>query len=151
MRLAFGPGRQATLRLELLIPEGKGPFPVFMTQHNHRPWALIALRRGYLGCVYAGADSQDDTDTFVEPYAEFDWSRLTRDGVLVMTARRFRTQERNRDDAIARLVEMIRAAAVPPKPRRKTRVSRAAKARRVDEKRRRSATKRLRGSVTRED
>jgi ribosome-associated protein len=78
-------------------------------------------------------------------------SRLTRDGVLVITARRFRTQERNRDDAIARLVELIRAAAVPPKPRHKTRVPRAAKARRVDAKRRRSATKRLRGSVTGDD
>ena len=78
-------------------------------------------------------------------------SRLTRDGVLVMTARRFRTQERNRDDVVARLVELIRAAAVPPKPRRKTKVTRAAKARRVDAKRRRSATKRLRGSVTGDD
>jgi ribosome-associated protein len=78
-------------------------------------------------------------------------SRLTRDGVLIITARRFRTQERNRDDAIARLVELIRAAAVPPKPRHKTRVPRAAKARRVDAKRRRSATKRLRGSVTGDD
>ena len=78
-------------------------------------------------------------------------SRLTRDGVLVITARRFRTQERNREDAVARLVELIRAAAVPPKARRKTRVPRVAKARRVDAKRRRSATKRLRGTVTGDD
>jgi len=54
-------------------------------------------------------------------------------------------------DAIERLVEMIRTAATPPKHRRKTKTSRAAKARRVDEKRRRSVTKRLRGSVGRED
>jgi ribosome-associated protein len=74
-------------------------------------------------------------------------SRLTRDGVLIITARRFRTQERNRADAIARLVEMIRSAATPPKRRRKTKTPRAAKARRVDAKRRRSATKRMRGSV----
>jgi len=78
-------------------------------------------------------------------------SRITRDGVLIITARRFRTQERNRADAIDRLVEMIRTAATPPKHRRKTKTSRAAKARRVDEKRRRSVTKRLRGSVGRED
>ena len=78
-------------------------------------------------------------------------SRITRDGVLIITARRFRTQERNRADAIDRLVEMIRTAATPPKHRRKTKTPRAAKARRVDEKRRRSVTKRLRGSVGRED
>lgn len=74
-------------------------------------------------------------------------SRVTRDGVLVITARRFRTQERNRADAIARLVELIRAVAVPPKRRRRTRPTRASKQVRVDTKRRRSATKRLRGRV----
>ncbi len=78
-------------------------------------------------------------------------SRVTREGVLIITARRFRTQERNRADAIDRLVEMIRAAATPPKHRRKTKVSRAAKANRVDAKRRRSATKRLRSSVRSDD
>lgn len=78
-------------------------------------------------------------------------SRLTRNGVLVITARRFRTQERNRADAVERLVALIRTAAVPPKNRRKTRVSQAARARRADAKRRRSAVKRLRGSVSSED
>ena len=47
--------------------------------------------------------------------------RLTRDGVLVITAQRHRTQERNRDDALARLIELVRAAAVRPTPRRPTR------------------------------
>ena len=47
--------------------------------------------------------------------------RLTRDGILVITAQRHRTQERNRDDALERLVELIRAAAVRPTPRRPTR------------------------------
>ncbi|HEX5131318.1 MAG TPA: alternative ribosome rescue aminoacyl-tRNA hydrolase ArfB [Candidatus Krumholzibacteria bacterium] len=74
--------------------------------------------------------------------------KVTRDGVLILTARRFRTQERNRADAIERLVELIRAAAEPPRPRRKTRPTRASKERRADVKRRRSATKRLRGKVT---
>lgn len=78
-------------------------------------------------------------------------SRVTREGVLIITARRFRTQERNRADAIDRLIEMIRTAAIPPKSRRKTRVSRAAKANRVDAKRRRSTTKRLRASVRNDD
>jgi ribosome-associated protein len=71
--------------------------------------------------------------------------KLTRDGVLVITARRFRTQERNRADAIDRLVEMIRSAATPPKRRRKTKPTRASKQVRVEQKRRRSTTKRLRG------
>jgi len=74
-------------------------------------------------------------------------SRVTRAGVIVITARRFRTQERNRADAIDRLVALIRAAATPPVPRRKTRTPRAAKARRVEAKRRRATTKRLRGTV----
>jgi len=78
-------------------------------------------------------------------------SRVTRDGVLIITARRFRTQERNRADAIERLVELIRGAAVRPRTRRKTRTPRAAKARRVDAKRRHSTTKRLRGPVRGED
>lgn len=71
--------------------------------------------------------------------------KLTRDGVLLLTARRFRTQERNRADAVERLVELIRAAAAPPKRRRKTKPTRASKQRRVEAKRRQSSTKRLRG------
>ena len=70
--------------------------------------------------------------------------RLTRDGVLVITAQRHRTQGRNREDALARLVELIRRAAVPPVPRRPTRPSAAAKRRRLEGKLRRGATKRLR-------
>lgn len=78
-------------------------------------------------------------------------SKVTRDGVLILTARRFRTQERNRADAVARLVEMIRAAATPPKRRRKTKPTRASKHQRVEQKRKRSSTKRLRGRPTRDD
>ncbi|MDZ7373369.1 MAG: alpha/beta fold hydrolase [candidate division KSB1 bacterium] len=76
--LHFGPRGTARLWLELLIPEGKGPFPVFLTQNDHRGWALIAVRRGYLACLYAGCDSRDDTDTFLPEYPDEDWSRLTR-------------------------------------------------------------------------
>jgi ribosome-associated protein len=71
-------------------------------------------------------------------------SRLTKDGVLVITAQRHRTQERNREDALARLVELIRKAAVPPTPRVKTRPTAAARARRLQTKRRRSGIKGLR-------
>ena len=74
--------------------------------------------------------------------------RMTADGVLVIDARRYRTQERNREDAIARLVALIREAAEPPRPRRKTRPTRASKERHLDSKRRRSRTKQTRGPVS---
>lgn len=76
--LRFGPERRCSLRVSLLIPAGDGPFPVFLTQSNHRDWARIAVRRGYLGCVYAGADSMDDTPSFIDAYPEHDWSKLLR-------------------------------------------------------------------------
>ncbi|HEX9881734.1 MAG TPA: alternative ribosome rescue aminoacyl-tRNA hydrolase ArfB [Hyphomicrobium sp.] len=72
-------------------------------------------------------------------------SRLTDEGVLVIRAERFRTQERNRDDARARLVELIRKAAVVPKRRVPTKPSRAAKQKRMEDKTKRSRVKRLRG------
>src|SRR5690625_5836694 len=62
-----------------MIPPGTGPFPVFMTQWNHREWAQIAVRRGYIGCVYAGADSRDDTEDYGRIWAgEYDFTRLMR-------------------------------------------------------------------------
>ncbi len=72
--------------------------------------------------------------------------RLTQDGVLVIEAGRHRTQERNRAEALDRLLALIRAAAVPPKTRRPTAPTRASRTRRLDEKARRAAVKRLRGS-----
>ncbi len=73
--------------------------------------------------------------------------RLSADGVLVIFAQRFRSQARNREDARSRLAELVRAAATPPKPRRATRPSRAAKQRRLDDKRHRSTRKSERGST----
>ncbi|MDQ3559811.1 MAG: aminoacyl-tRNA hydrolase [Pseudomonadota bacterium] len=71
-------------------------------------------------------------------------SRLTKDGVLVISADRFRTQERNRDDALARLLALIRRASVAPKPRRPTRPTLASKERRLKTKTERGAVKRQR-------
>lgn len=85
-----------------------------------------------------------------ERLAQLAGSRLTGDGVLVIDSRRFRTQEQNRADAINRLVDLIRAAARKPKIRRKSRPSRAAKERRLKEKRRRSEIKRLRQTIDQE-
>ena len=72
-------------------------------------------------------------------------SRLTKDGVLVLTARQYRTQERNRADARARLIELIREAAIIPKKRRPTRPTRASKERRLEGKKVRSHIKKGRG------
>ena len=74
--------------------------------------------------------------------------RMTRDGVLIIHARRFRTQEQNRQDAMDRLIGLIRRAAVEPKPRRRTRPTRAARQRRLDEKRRRGQAKQMRRPVS---
>ena len=70
--------------------------------------------------------------------------RMTEDGVLVIHARRFRSQGRNRQDAIDRLVALIRKASIQPKSRIKTTPTQASKERRLEVKRRRSRTKRKR-------
>ena len=70
--------------------------------------------------------------------------RLTGDGILIIDAQRHRTQERNRADARARLIALLRAAATPPKPRHKTRVPRVEKKKRIEHKKARARTKRLR-------
>ncbi len=77
--------------------------------------------------------------------------RMTEEGVLIIDARRFRTQERNRRDAVDRLVAIIRAASEKPKARRRTRPSQAAKKRRLDTKRQRGTIKKLRGPVDRSE
>lgn len=73
-------------------------------------------------------------------------SRLTNDGEIVITASRHRTQNMNRDDALERLAEILRAALVPPKPRRPTRPTLASKKRRLEGKSQRSTTKKLRST-----
>ena len=72
--------------------------------------------------------------------------RMTKDGVLIIQAERFRTQEANRKDARERLVELILAATVVPKRRIKTKPTRASKERRVEGKKKRSTVKKLRQS-----
>jgi ribosome-associated protein len=74
-------------------------------------------------------------------------SRVTGGGELLITARRFRTQEANRQDARRRLAEMIAAAHIVQAKRKPTRPTRAAIAERVDSKRKRSAVKQTRGKV----
>ena len=77
--------------------------------------------------------------------------RMTDSGELVIDARQFRTQLKNRADARERLVELIRRASVRPKPRKRTKPTRASRERRLDGKRRRSQTKKRRGRVSSSD
>lgn len=83
VRLEFGPEHRATLRVELVIPDGKGPFPVFLTNHaRNRPWIYTAVRRGYIACIYHATDPRygngDDSDAWVEVYPQYDFSVLAR-------------------------------------------------------------------------
>jgi dienelactone hydrolase len=83
VRLEFGPGHRGSLRVQLMIPPGSGPFPVFLTNHPRtRPWVATAVRRGYIACIYFAADpiygNDDDSDKFIELYPEYDFSCLGR-------------------------------------------------------------------------
>ena len=73
-------------------------------------------------------------------------TRVNANGILIIEAKRYRTQSRNRDDAMDRLVALIKRAAVLPRPRVPTNPSRASRERRLETKRRRSVIKRLRGT-----
>jgi ribosome-associated protein len=91
--------------------------------------------------VRASPSLPDDVRARLERLAG---SRLTRDGVLVIIAQRHRTQARNRQDALDRLIDLIRRAATPPAPRRPTRPTAASRERRIETKKRRAKVKGLR-------
>ncbi|MCE6991102.1 serine aminopeptidase domain-containing protein [Dyadobacter sp. CY323] len=78
VQISFGKNNVAKMTFELMIPEGKGPFAVYMTPWTHRNWAQLAVKRGYIGCVYAGADSKDDTQAYQTLYPEYDFTALMR-------------------------------------------------------------------------
>ena len=84
------------------------------------------------------------TDAVRERLQKLAGSRVTDEGILIITAQRFRTQERNRADALERLIELVRKATIAPIRRRATKPTRASKERRLDSKDRRGAVKRLR-------
>lgn len=77
--------------------------------------------------------------------------RMTREGVIVIAANRFRTQEKNRRDALDRLIALVREAAEPPKYKRPTKPSKSAKRRRLDSKRQHGNIKKTRGKVRFDD
>lgn len=73
--------------------------------------------------------------------------RITKDGVIIIKAQQYRTQEQNREDALLRLKELIQSAAVQQKARRATKPTRSSQRRRMDKKTQRGQTKALRGKV----
>jgi hypothetical protein len=77
VELSFGPDGKAKMTVELMIPPSANKrLPVFLTQWNHRGWAQVAVRRGYIGCVYAGADMKDDTRNYNNLFAGYDFATL---------------------------------------------------------------------------
>ncbi len=109
-------------------------------QNVNKVATAVQLRFDVRRCRSLGDDVR-------ERLARLAGRRMTREGVLVIESRRFRTQERNREDARDRLAGLIRKAAEPPVPRRRTRPRPEAKERRLESKRRRSGIKRERGRV----
>ena len=97
---------------------------------------------------FNAAGSPSLTDDVRERLRRVAGKRMTRDGVIVIHARRYRTQERNRRDALDRLVTLIRRATERPKPRRRTKPTGASREKRLQTKRRRSEAKRLRRRVS---
>ena len=112
-------------------------------QHVNRAATAVQLR-------FDVAHSPSLPDDVRECLIRLAGSRMTEDGVLIVEAKRFRSQGRNRQDALNRLVKLIRRAARKPETRRKTRPTRASKERRLEDKRRRSEIKRLRQSPRRD-
>jgi pimeloyl-ACP methyl ester carboxylesterase len=77
VRLEFGPGDRGTLRVQVMIPDGKGPFPVLISP-NLTGWAPSLLRRGYISAGYAGNDGMDDAAALAQLYPEYDFALLPR-------------------------------------------------------------------------
>ena len=90
-------------------------------------------------------------DDIRERLLRFPDRRITAEGVLVITARRFRSQDQNRQDAVQRLVDLIYKSALKPRRRRKTKPSRASIKRRLEHKRRQGAKKGMRRQISKTD
>ncbi len=87
------------------------------------------------------------SEAIQERFARLAGRRLTQEGVMIIKAQRFRSQERNREDALARLFDLIREAAIPPVPRRPSKPTKGSKERRLESKRQHQATKQGRRPV----
>jgi len=108
-------------------------------QHVNKAATAVQLR-------FDAANSPSLADDVRQRLIRLAGRQVTEEGVLIIDARRYRSQERNRRDATDRLLQLIRSAASRPKARRRTKPTRAARERRLQEKRRRSEAKRTRRS-----
>lgn len=106
-------------------------------QHVNRAATAVQLR-------FDVANSPSLPDAVRKRLTDLAGNRMTESGVLVIKARRFRSQERNRQDAMNRLIGLIRSAAEEPKKRRQSKPTAGSRRRRLENKRRRATTKRLR-------
>ena len=86
-------------------------------------------------------------DFYKERLLKLSDSRITRDGIVVIKAQQFRTQEKNREDALCRLKELILSATIVQKKRRPTKPTKASKRKRMDKKTKRGQVKSLRGRI----
>jgi pimeloyl-ACP methyl ester carboxylesterase len=77
VRLEFGPGAKGTMRVQVMIPDGKGPFPVLISP-SLTGWAPALLRRGYISAGYAGNDGMDDAAALAALYPDYDFALLPR-------------------------------------------------------------------------
>jgi len=127
--------REYEIREEFIRASGPGG------QHVNKVATAVKLR-------FDAANTPSLPDEVRERLIRLAGKRMNDRGELIIDARRFRTQERNRQDALDRLVRLIQKATVKPKARRKTKPTIASKKRRLEGKHRRSQTKHLRAPVT---
>jgi ribosome-associated protein len=116
-------------------------------QNVNKVSSACDLRFDLAGAHAAGDIPDDVTDRFVTLAGR----RLNNDGVMIIKAQRFRSQERNRDDALERLFDLLRQAAVAPVKRKATKPTYGAKQRRLDEKKANKQTKSGRGRIRHDD
>lgn len=116
-------------------------------QNVNKVSSAVDLRFDLAAAHAAGEIPDAVTDRFVTLAGR----RLNQEGVMIIKAQRFRSQERNRDDALERLFELIREAAIIPVQRRPTKPSYGSKLRRLDEKKANKETKRGRGRIKHDD